>query len=280
MVVRSWNCQVPNGKAQATGCIGLQFKGTLYMHAGMCADNEILTQAITEVLVFPSVCHTLPHLLARLCPQTECASLVTITPGHIQMHVRPTQIRWREVTDLLPYMCTQASQELTTPSAPTHSLLPPTPLQLHSLHPFILPTHPTPTSPSTCFPHFTSPTLPFPPHSHFTQATPHPTPTSPKPHPIPLPLHPSHTPSHSHLSQVTHLQLFSSQSRQHWDWPAAPTQPSQSPQDRDVVSALTIGDPAHRPHTTEGCLRSEGLQPRKHMHVAMVTVPHSNITVT
>ena len=160
------------------------------------------------------------------------------------MHVCPTQVRWREVTDLLPCMCTQASQELTTPSAYAHSLLPPTPLQLHSLHLFIPP-----------------PPIPLPPHL---------TPTSPKPHPIPLPLHPSHTPSHSNLGQVTHLQLFSSQSRQHWDWPAAPTQPSQSPQDRDVVSALTIVDPAHRPHTTEGCPRSEGLQPGKHMHVVIV----------
>ena len=180
------------------------------------------------------------------------------------MHVCPTQIRWREVTDLLPYMCTQASQELTTPSAHAHSLLPPTPLQLHSPHPAHSHLPQAPAFPTSLLP-------PFPSHL---------TPTSPKPHPIPLPLHPSHTPSHSHLSQVTHLQLFSSQSRQHWDWPAAPTQPSQSPQDRDVVSALTIGDPAHRPHTTEGCLRSEGLQPGKHMHVGMVTVSHSNITVT
>lgn len=149
-------------------------------------------------------------------------------------------------------MCTHTSQELTTPSARAHSFLPPTQLQLHSFHPFILLTHPTPTSFKHLLP---PPTSLLPPIS---------------------PPHPSHTPSHSHFGQVTHLQLFFSQSRQHWDWPAAPTQPSQSPQDRDVVSALTIGDPAHRPHTTEGCLRSEGLQPGGHMHVAMVIVPHSN----
>ena len=182
------------------------------MHAGMCADNEILTQAITEVLVFPSVCHTLPHLLARPCPQTECASLVTIAPGHIQMHVRSNQKRWREVTDLLPYMCTQASQELTTPSAHVHSLLSPTPLQLHSLHPFILPAHPTPTSPKHLLPPTSLPLHPShtPSHSHFTQATPHPTPTSPKPHPIPLPPQSSHTPAAVFFTVQTALGLAGS----------------------------------------------------------------------
>ena len=137
------------------------------------------------------------------------------------MHVRPNQKRWREVTDLLPYMCTQASQELTTPSAHAHSLLPPTPLQLHSLHPFILPAHPTPTSPKHLLPplHFSHPSLPTslplhpshtPSHSHFTQATRHPTPTSPKPHAIPLPPQSSHTPAAVFFTVQTALGLAGS----------------------------------------------------------------------